>query len=83
MAKLGRTTARWSTIREGSFGSLRTEYALRRDGVLLRKNTFLNEDGSNDHSEGWKIASRSPSSIADLGNHLVKQGFKRVYKEDR
>ncbi len=80
MAKLGRTTARWKVIRLGSNGSLRVEYALRRDGVLLTKRTFLNEDDTVDFSDGWKVVSRNPSSVSDLGNHLVKQGFERVYK---
>ena len=80
MAKLGRTTARWKGTRLGSNGSLRVEYALRRDGVLLTKRTFLNEDDTVDFSDGWKVVSRNTSSITDLGNHLVKQGFERVYK---
>ncbi len=80
MAKLGRTSARWKAVRVGSNGSLRVEYALRRDGVLLTKRTFLNEDDTVDFSDGWKVVSRNTSSITDLGNHLCKQGFERVYK---
>ncbi len=74
MAKLGRTTARWEGITSG----VRTEIALRRDGVLLRKTTHLNGDGSVDWSDGWKIETRRPKQ--DVGSILCRRGFQRIYR---
>ncbi len=79
MAKLGRSLARWS--HRGS--EHLTEYTIREDSTILRKVTFLKEDGSVDFSDGWKVArntARIASTVDALGTALCKQGFQRVYR---
>lgn len=81
MAKIGTTTKRWTrtVAREDGSGSVRRDYGLRDDGVLLRKVSFLNSDGSVDFTDGWKIVSRDPKIIGKLVEDLtMRLGFESV-----
>lgn len=81
MARIGTTTGRWTktTAPDNRGCSVRRDYGLREDGVLLRKATYLTPSGSTDFSDGWKIVARDPkiveSMIDDLYNRL---GFAKV-----
>ncbi len=72
MAKLGTVTARWRK----SLGSDRVrEFALRTDGVLLEKTTWLGTNGTVDHTGGWKIASRKPKRFNVLCEVFAQRGY--------
>ncbi|KKK97519.1 hypothetical protein LCGC14_2651970 [marine sediment metagenome] len=73
MAKLGTVTARWRK----SLGSDRVrEFALRTDGVLLEKTTWLKANGTVDHTGGgWKIASRKPKRFNVLCEVFAQRGY--------
>ena len=81
MAKIGTTTARWTrTIqRDDRTGSVRRDYGLRDDGVLLRKVTFFDDLGSLDFTDGWKVVNRDPKTIFKIILGLTMTfGFEKV-----
>ena len=72
MAKLGTVTARWRM----SLGSDRVrEFALRTDGVLLEKTTWLGTNGTVDHTGGWLVASRKPKPLDILREVFAQKGY--------
>lgn len=78
MAKIGTTTKRWTrtVARDDGSGSVRRDYGLRDDGVLLRKATFLNADGSVDFTDGWKVIARDQKTVSGIIEDLtMRLGF--------
>ncbi|MHB8491185.1 MAG: hypothetical protein ACYDA6_03080 [Solirubrobacteraceae bacterium] len=82
MAKLGTSVARWTRITNekgyrGQPMESRTEYALRDDGVLLKK--WSNRDEGNPwYDYGWKIANRTPPELARVRAILAGRGYHEV-----
>ena len=71
MARLGTTTARWQMRRDG----MQRDIALRSDGVLLEKCTWLKEDGHVDFGDGWKIKSRHPKPLDFIREWMARNGY--------
>lgn len=81
MAKIGTTTARWTKTTEPDHDgrSVRRDYGLRDDGILLRKVTYLNADGSVDFSGRWTVVARDPRIVTGMTNDLYNRlGFEKV-----
>ncbi len=82
MAKLGTAVARWERITNekgirGQQMEWRTEYALRDDGVLVKKQSARDE-GNSWYDYGWKIANRTPPELARVRAILAGRGYHEV-----
>lgn len=74
MAKLGTPKARWTRTTD----RVRTEYALRADGKVVRKRTWYHEDGTVDFSDGWKLVGIRRTDQPGLFQTLEARGYARA-----
>lgn len=78
MAKLGTPVARWRREYKDSYGlECYTEYALRPDGSVVKKNASRDNDGRW-HDWGWGLASKKKGhTVASIDASLVPKGYTR------